>query len=78
MVFNFFENIWFKLFFAVQNGANHLDDGDSQQQENSAVWVIVAVGIVAIAVFMAACAIFKLKFTGEYSFLGFAFKIKCG
>ncbi|ALS02348.1 hypothetical protein ATZ33_13420 [Enterococcus silesiacus] len=81
---SFYEGLLFKILTISQvfwgNLIKKLDknSNSSQDQYNAGIWIVVIVGVVIIAAFMAACAVFKMKFTGEFSFIGFAFKIKCG
>lgn len=48
------------------------------EQRNAYFWIVVAVVVIVMAAFYAACIAYGAKFTGEFSFLGFAFKVQCG
>ncbi len=50
---------------------------DENMQRNAVIWKIVILAVVVIAAFTAACALVDRKFTGEFYFLGFGFKIAC-
>jgi len=48
------------------------------EQRNAYFWIIVAIVILVLAAFYAACIAYGAKFTGDFEFLGFAFRVKCG
>ncbi|MGE7674981.1 hypothetical protein ACQKMV_15595 [Lysinibacillus sp. NPDC094403] len=50
---------------------------DSKTEQRNGFWVWVAILIIVIAAFYAACYFYGANFTGNFNFLGIGFEVEC-
>lgn len=62
---------------SIRNSTKSSHHQEEEIQRNAVVWKIVLIVVVVIAAFALACALVNREFTGEFTFLGFGFKIAC-